>query len=242
VIDLGNIADYVRLLAVAAVFGAVGGLAFELLQHRVGLAVGASDSSASKSGSDPSSDSGEIALPHMVGPYLSLGVIASLLIGAIAALGALYFFPPAISITVQAADGTSRTGLSYELVKLVGLSLLIGSAGPSVLSTMQGRVLDAVKTQKLATKVNVATRQLDVLKDASVRELDSALKKANTQHRARLTRDAVGVGRGLRSMAEPSASQGIEDSLALISLSAQREFETAMAARVAEAKETIKTA
>jgi hypothetical protein len=96
-----------------------------------------------------------------------LGWFAGPLIGAAAALAVLYFFPPQIPTVKVAEDGTSTTTYVYDLVKLVALSLIAGSAGGTLLTAMQARVLAQVKEQEVQTaeqKVRAVEAEKDVMK------------------------------------------------------------------------------
>jgi 4-amino-4-deoxy-L-arabinose transferase-like glycosyltransferase len=95
-----------------------------------------------------------------------LGWFAGPLVGAAAALAILYFFPPQIPTVTVAEDGTSTTTYVYDLVKLVALSLIAGSAGGTLLSAMQARVLAQVKEQQVKTaeqKVRAVEAEKDVM-------------------------------------------------------------------------------
>src|SRR5688572_23361121 len=93
---------------------------------------------------------GLIERPMKVGKgYVDLGVFASAIVGAVAAVAALWIFPP--EITNVTADGTTTTTTRYDIVKVVGLSLIVGSAGGSFLIAMQARALALVKAEQAAT-------------------------------------------------------------------------------------------
>jgi len=145
-VELTGTWDYIGLFALATVLGAVGGLAFELLQAHRG-------------------QTGWIELPHPIrdSHYKDWGVVANIVIGAIAAVAALWVFPPAVKTSVDAA-GKAVTTTLYDVVKVVGLSLIVGSAGSSFLSALQARALAVVKDQQAKTTQQVATDQLDALK------------------------------------------------------------------------------
>jgi phosphotransferase system glucose/maltose/N-acetylglucosamine-specific IIC component len=94
-IELKDWQDYLPVFALAAVLGAVGGLAYELLQSRRG-------------------QTGLIEAPHKgPGKYWDSGWVGSVIVGAIAAVAALWVFPPEVSTTVAAA-GKSSTITQYD--------------------------------------------------------------------------------------------------------------------------------
>lgn len=163
--------DYIRLFALAAVLGAVGGLAYELMQAR-------------------RRQTGMFERPRTVGGngrigYWDFGGFASMFIGAVAAAAAIWIFPPEVVIKA-AANGDTTTTRQWDIVKLVGLSLIVGSAGASFLSALQARALALVKTQEAATTQKVAKAQIDTIEAevkggadaAAVKGLARAARKA----------------------------------------------------------------
>lgn len=155
--------DYAIMLGVAALCGALGGFVFELLQRRDG-------------------NPGKIEVPWKPkrGSFYDLGWIASVIIGAAAAVAVLYFFPPTLSI-----DTGGQTTLRYDLVKLVALSLIVGSAGGSFLSAMQAQVLATLNEQKVQSTRALAENEFRQLGQAAKAETEvavrSALEKTQTQ-------------------------------------------------------------
>jgi hypothetical protein len=146
VIELNGFWDYLWLFTIAAVLGGVGGLAFELMQSHRG-------------------QTGWIEKPHKSGRFRDWGVFANIVIGAIAAVAALWVFPPEVKTVVSAAGKTVST-TEYDSIKLVGLSLIIGSAGSSFLAAMQARALALVKDQEAKQTRQVAEAQIDALKSS----------------------------------------------------------------------------
>jgi len=86
------------------------------------------------------------------------------LIGAVAAVAAIWIFPPDV-VSKTAANGITTTTKQWDIVQLVGLSLVIGSAGGSFLSAMQARALALVKTQEAATSQKVAKAQITAIEE-----------------------------------------------------------------------------
>ncbi|HUC07693.1 MAG TPA: hypothetical protein VMR96_06350, partial [Solirubrobacterales bacterium] len=72
---------------------------------------------------------------------------SSILLGGIAAVAILYFFPPEETKTVV-ANGMTETFTGYSLTKLVALALIVGSAGGSFLLLLQKKTLDLADAQK----------------------------------------------------------------------------------------------
>jgi hypothetical protein len=148
VLELKETGDWIIMVAIAAVLGAIGGLAFELLQSRYG-------------------ETGSIQLPRSRGRgrYLDLGVWANVIVGAIAAVAALAIFPPEVErIVVQ--DNTTTTTLEYKLTQILSLSLVIGSAGSAFLSAFQARLLAMLKDQEAETTRRIAEGELNDLETA----------------------------------------------------------------------------
>jgi uncharacterized protein (DUF1501 family) len=145
VIELDGTRDYVILLLVASALGAIGGFAYELTLG----------------------GKGRIELPRKThrGRYSDLGVWANVLLGAIAAPAALWVFPPEERTSVNAA-GEAVTTTEWNIIKVVGLSLIIGSAASSFLTAMQARALALVKTQEAEQTRKVANQQLEAVKSA----------------------------------------------------------------------------
>jgi len=143
-IQLTDVSSYVRMLIVTAAMGAIGGLISELIQTR-------------------RRNTGTLELPGRLkqSRLLDLGFFASALVGAVAALAVLYFFPPDIRVELLAADGTSHTKSHYELIRLIALALIVGSAGSSFLTSMQARILAALNAQKLDTVTTAAKREIE---------------------------------------------------------------------------------
>lgn len=142
-VNLDGVWDYAWLLALVAALGAVGGLAAELLQSR----------------------SGAIEMPHRGrGHHKDWGVWASVLIGSVAAVASLWFVPPTTESTVE-VDGKVVTKETFDLFKVVGLALIVGSAGSSFLTALQARALAQVKSQEAEVTRNVASKQLEAIKE-----------------------------------------------------------------------------
>jgi len=152
-ITLSSPHDYVHLFLWAALFGAVGGLAFELLQVRSG-------------------DTGSIELPWTRGArYFDLGFLASLIVGAIAAIAVSYFFTPEVLVKETVNNATVVT-TKWQIVKVISLSIIVGSAGGAFLDAMRKRVMSQLVGQQLAATQSVA--------ETAIRQFAAAAKTVNT--------------------------------------------------------------
>lgn len=172
-IELHGFWAYVGLFGLAGLMGALGGLAYELMQRRRG-------------------QTGLIEWPHAVAksPYKDWGVIANIVIGAIAAVAALWVFPPSTKTVITA--GNSVTSSDYDVVKVVGLSLIIGSAGSSFLSALQSRALALVKDQQ--------TKQTSKLVETGLTDVQSSV--AAGAPKEQVAAQIEGVKAAVRSVAD----------------------------------------
>ena len=131
-VTLSSAHDYVILFAIAALFGAIGGLAYELLQSR-------------------SNETGSLSLPwHRGWRLFHLGFISSMILGAVAAVAISYFFTPEAQVK-DVVNGVAVIKTKWQIAKVVPLSLIVGSAGGAFLAAMQSRLLGELNAQKVAT-------------------------------------------------------------------------------------------
>lgn len=223
--------DYAVMLGVAALCGAFGGFVFELLQRRDG-------------------NPGKIELPKRykgMTPLYDLGWLASVIVGAVAAVAILYFFPPVLNIEANGQAATAT--LQYDLIKLVALSLITGSAGGSVLSALQARVLAKLNEQKAQSTRAVSETQLlqfgQVAKAETEAAVRSALEEAQTrfegvlqeaiaetppQLNAQLSRSAV-IPEAVKGYLEAHPPTGPEEK--------SRKIETMLASAAEEASKSL---
>lgn len=164
-IGLNSTTDYVHMLLVAAAVGAVGGLAAELLLKRA-------------------DSTGALSLPDWVKNkhLLKLGFVSSVLLGAIASVAILYFFPPVTTTVTPGSGGAATTSQQYDLVKLVALALIVGSAGPAFLSTAQSRLQSALNAQKVDTAVETGKNQLQQIAESAKAAVPAAVQSAVSAH------------------------------------------------------------
>lgn len=158
-VTLSSPHDYVILFAFAGLFGSIGGIAYELTLTRKkktgGLRV-------------PSFDRGN---------YLQLGVVSSMFIGAVAAVAISYFFTPEVQVSTV-VNGASVIQTKWQIVKVIPLSLIVGSSGGAFLDAMRSRALGELSAQKVATAQATARAQVEhvgrVLSKASTGQADGA--------------------------------------------------------------------
>lgn len=152
--------DYVWLFVVAGGFGAVGGLAYELLQVRA-------------------HETGTLELPGGRGSqrFVDLGFFASIILGAIAAIAITYFFTPEVLVKTG-PPGSEVITTKWQIVKVVPLSIIVGSAGGAFLTTMQTRALAQLNAQRAETNAQKAQTTAAVSKTA-VAQLAAAATAAS---------------------------------------------------------------
>src|SRR5712691_3999283 len=131
-VSLSSPHDYVILFLLAGGFGAIGGLAYELTQVRQG-------------------ETGTVELPWPQSwRNFDLGFVGSMIVGAVAAVAISYFFTPEVQVKTT-VNGIDQVATKWQIVKVIPLSLIVGSAGPAFLEAMKGRALGALNAQKVAT-------------------------------------------------------------------------------------------
>lgn len=232
--------DYVAMLLIAGIFGSIGGLAFELVQVRQAAAAGP----AATAGGAAGTASGAIELPHRIVSkerLYDVGFFASLVIGAVAAVGALYFFPPQVSIAVTGTDGTTKTTTQYDVVRLVALALIVGSAGPSFLTQMQSRIQAALSEKKAQTTADVSTQQIQELKESAKQGVRSAVTAALLAQREEVSRTVENVARAA-AVGDVEAKEKADEVLGLVQSVVERatdRFDADFEVRATQAKEAI---
>jgi len=147
--------DMVAVLAVTAACGAVGGLVHELLRTH-----GKQD--------------GMLEKPHRKGLYVILGWGASVIVGAVAAIAILYFISPGQTITTTGTGGAKITTSNYDLIKVVALALIAGSAGASLLTSLQSRLAALITAADLSRTQSSAVSAVDQFKTNSLRTFKEA--------------------------------------------------------------------
>jgi hypothetical protein len=189
-IELTEDFDYVYMMLIAAGVGAIGGLGAELLLSRA-------------------DNTGTLEIPgRLKGTrFVDIGFPASLIIGAIAAVAILYFFPPVVETITAGANGAQpETTHEYDLVKLVALALIVGSSGPAFLKTAQSRLMSALNAERAATAVQTGKTQVDQVAESAKAAVAGAVQEAVNQHMASADPQIV------KDVAE-TATQSLEDKL-----------------------------
>lgn len=160
-IELAKDIDYVYMMLIAAGVGAIGGLGAELLLQRA-------------------DNTGTIEIPgRLKGTrFVDIGFPASLIVGAIAAVAILYFFPPVVEKITVRSGAPPGTTYEYDLVRLVALALIVGSAGPAFLSTAQSRVMSTLNAQKADTAVETGKTQVDQVAESAKAAVSGAVHEA----------------------------------------------------------------
>ncbi len=160
-IHLGHTSDYVYMFLITAGLGAIGGLGAELLLKRA-------------------DNTGTIEIPRRLNASLiDLGFPASLILGAIAAVAATYFFPPVVEQLAAGGNGGGvQTTREYNLLKLVPLALIVGSAGPAFLASAQARLMSALNAQKVEATAAAAKSQVKQLADTTRAAVPMAVEQA----------------------------------------------------------------
>ncbi len=122
---------------------------------------------------------------------------SSIVLGGIAAVAILYFFPPEETKTIV-ANGSTEIFTGYSLTKLVALALIVGSAGASFLLVLQKRTLDLAEA-----KEEVAEKTAEVAKTAG----DAKAVQAKATEAVR------GVGNQAKALAMSSVAKGVEPTI-----------------------------
>jgi len=122
--------DYARLFALAAALGVVGGLANELLHSVRGR-------------------NGNLRMPKYQRSkgLLYLGFVGPIILGAVAAVVVLVFLPTSEE-SRPGPGGTTVMVRTYDLLRVVPLSLAAGVGGSAVLTAAQARLVAMVNQQK----------------------------------------------------------------------------------------------
>jgi hypothetical protein len=96
------------------------------------------------------------------------------------AVAGMYIFPPLQQVTVT-TNGELNTSLNYDVIKVVALSLILGSAGGTFLSALQGRVLAAINQQKAEVAAAVGKAQVEQVKDNVKADAEMAIQNTLQQ-------------------------------------------------------------
>lgn len=119
--------------AIATLLGALGGIIADLLLR---------------------GKAGQLEKPRTLQRYWDLGFFAELLVGAAAAVAFLWF------LSVGATQVEGKDVSAYDVRILVGASLVVGTAGGSIIAAMAERATALVTQEKAKTAVTEAIREL----------------------------------------------------------------------------------
>lgn len=156
--------------------GLIGGFAYELLQARA------------------KGETGWFELPNSPKKrFVDLGVVSSMLIGAIAATVFLIVYPP--SETEVVTEGVNSVTRAYSGIGLVAISLAVGAAGSSVLGAFTRAFT------KAAEAVNLETI-LTSLKDLKAKADEAAEAATTDPTRLEVKSDIARLIRQVESMQE----------------------------------------
>jgi hypothetical protein len=194
-IPMVTLSDFVTMLVVAAVLGGVGGLVGQLMATLQLTPV-------------PTS------WPALFTP--PLGWIANPLVGAAAAVIALYFLAPITTTQTVQSDGSIVTTQTYDIIKLVALSLVVGTAGTTFIAAAQARILAAVNEQKVQTMEAVATSQVDIIGHAFEDEMTALVAQT-----AGMPADGGGVVSARAAAAQTGVQASVQAAKAAIHAAAK---------------------
>lgn len=122
---------------------------------------------------------GQLEKPRALQRYWDLGFLAELLVGAAAAAAFLWFLSPG------ATQVEGKDIAAYDVRILIGASLVVGTAGGSIIAAMAERATALVNTEKAKSAVTEAKRELEHQKlairltdaNADTTTLDAALER-----------------------------------------------------------------
>jgi hypothetical protein len=123
--------------------------------------------------------------------------LSSIILGGIAAVAILYFFPPQETVK----EGTEVI-TQYDLAKLVALALIVGSAGSSILVALQARTTAALSEKRANSAIGAGTASVEKLGnqapvmakagvEAAAPTIQKALEKAATMQPVEITAEKV---------------------------------------------------
>lgn len=144
-------------IVIAAVGGAIGGLVYDLMLTRQGdaglLELLSKQTSRGKKRS-----------------YVDVGFLASMLVGAVAAVGFLYFMTPEVNTVIN--KGKPVETREYDPFKLIAAALIVGSGGSAFITGMQQRLLKLVAQTNLDTLSGAVKAQHEAAVDLLAKAVD----------------------------------------------------------------------
>lgn len=161
-------ADFWTALWVTILAGAIGGVVFELLALHGNIELP----------HKPSDDEFPEKLPHAVSRHVfDLGIVSRIIVGGVAAVAALLVLSP-------------RTGFG-----LVATALIAGSAGTSILRSLQDRITAALAVGE----VNQA-RENGAKAEAVIDQVRARLEEAQASASAPSGAESIGAARGVPAL------------------------------------------
>ena len=154
-IQLDGTTGYATVFTIAVVFGIVGGLAAEFLLNRDG-------------------ETGTFELPGRRQGVYDFGGFANLFVGGVTGLAILLVFPP-VSITIEGGAQPSVVS-GYDPIRLAVTALVAGSAGGSVLTALQARVVAALSQAEAKLTEQTSKVEIDRLRVESTKAATDALR------------------------------------------------------------------
>jgi hypothetical protein len=182
-VEVSNWVGYLVLFGIAVGMGALGGVTCELLRRRSPTPVAGLPAPVpmpapfgsvplnggyGTNGSNGSTEDGvdhtapdAAPRPHRQRRFADLGVWQGVLVGAVAAVAALWLFPPQQMVPV--GPEAALPGVRYDVIRLIVLSLLLGWAASGVLGALQSRTAAIEAARHADVAARIALQQLDVL-------------------------------------------------------------------------------
>jgi hypothetical protein len=199
-IELNTTWNTVVMLMVAGGVGLIGGIGAALIEWKSKQTI-PSPNPATAQTAAVAAASGAAAPPPVSTATPSSGsecgrgflnVLTCVVLGGIAAVAILYFFPPIKEVVEPGDNGKTVTTTFYDLIKLVTLSLIVGSAGTTVLQALQAKALNSVNEQKVgAVAATSGAGTSNLVRSAP--EFTSDNLKANTDALAEVLRQGKSV-------------------------------------------------
>lgn len=194
-----NVIGYFVLMLSAALVGGLGGLGAELLQ-------------------DWNGNTGTVEKPHPVdSTHSDLGWVASVILGAMAAIAILYFLPPQTVTTVQLDTGTTETTVQYDLIKLVALSLIAGAGGSVILKSLVDRLralLEQERARLIMSSAHECVAQLPAQVTADLHDvLRTAIETQRVAARSRALQLSSKAAAATSPAGQVAVLQGQDDAL-----------------------------
>jgi hypothetical protein len=186
-------------------------------------------------------ETGTFELPRRDGRLLDFGGFANLFVGGVTGIAILLVFPPS-SVTIQGAGGAGATVVSgYDPIRLAVTALVAGSAGGSVLTSLQARIGAALSEAKVQLTKQTSQLEIDRLGDESTRAATEALRalaSASPTPAAMSTPRRRRPGAGLDVPPMAPAADALGDAIASVTsaITARADQAKANVASVAESR------